>query len=587
MDAGAVVELAILSDLAERLAVAPYRGRQALVEQAGKVLCLSVPTVYARLKRAGLYDSGRKRRADAGRSMVDEALAVSAAGVLRQGIRANGKRTTSIRQAGEIMHGNGKGPVDQATGEILKPSPATLARAMRAHNCHPEQLAAGHPATPMASKHPNHVWQVDSSVGTLFYAPNGGVSGIQWLDQTEVYHNKPDAIARVSKDLCIRWLITDHCTDAFFVRYQAGAETALGFVDFFIEAIQQREGEPMHGVPFILQMDPGAAARMKASQNLLKRLGVEVRIHKAKNPRAKGGVEGGHDRWERSFESRLSMWYPPDMAALNAKADMVRRAWCFKQPHSRHGLPRFGAWLKWIREEHLRLAPIPELCRELVTGEEQTRVPNDYLVISYAVAGYGSHDYSLRHIPGVAPRQKVRVVINPYRAPAIDVLMAGDDGEDIAYTVAPAEKDQYGFLAEASVIGEEFKSLPKTAAERQLEKIHMAAYGVPTQAEADAARRARQNAYEGEINPFADMEQVEVPTYLPRRGVEHGVSAAARELPPVPLVDAVRRLKAAGDASPDLYARLQAELGGEVPAAVVAEREAELTARKMDRRASA
>jgi hypothetical protein len=569
------IALEALQDVAARLNAAPYKGRGAIVQSAAQVLGVSVQTVYSRLKAAGLYDAGRKRRTDAGTTMVAEEVALKVAGLIKLGTRANGKKTMSVKQAARILAANGVGVADQDTGEIKAVSATTLARAMREHNCHPQQLAAGHTATAMRSLHPNHVWQVDSSIGTLFYAPNRGIGGIQWLDETEVYKNKPNAIERVSKDLCIRWLITDHASDAFFVRYQAGTENALGFIEFFIEAIQQRGAEPFHGVPFILVMDPGAAARAKVAVNLLERLGVRVIIHATKNSRAKGGVEGGHNRWEQAFESRLALWYPPTMEALNARADLVRRAYCAQQVHTRHRMTRYAAWLK-IRQDQLRIAPPLELCRELVTGGEDTRTTDQYGHISYAMAGFGSMEYDLSDVPGIAARMKVRLVVNPYRAPAIDVLMAGDDGNDIAYTVAPMETDAFGFAASGAVWGEEYKAKPMTPAERQLQKIHQAAYDVPTQREADAARKARQSAYGGAIDPFADAAAVQVPSYMPRRGTDHPVAVQARERAPVPLVQAVKRLKAAGDATPDLYAAMQAQYGAEVPADALDARLAEI-----------
>jgi hypothetical protein len=321
----------------------------------------------------------------------------------------------------------------------------------------------------------------------------------------------------------------------------------------------------MHGVCLILVMDRGAAGRAAVARNLLERLGVRVIPHATKNSRAKGGVEGGHNRWETVFESRLALWQPANLDELNAKADMVRRAHCSQKIHTRHRMTRYAAWLK-IREDQLRLAPSIELCRELVTTGEKERWVDDQMLISFAVPGFGSADYDLRHIPGIAIRTKVRVVVNPYRAPAIDVLMRGEDGTDTAYTVEPAAKDGFGFLEAGNVWGEAIHALPESAAEKQLKRINKMAYDVPTQAEADAARKARKNAFDGQINPFADFEQAVVPQYIPRRGAEHAVSAAARELPPVPLVEAVRQRKANGDTRPDLYALLQAEFGSEVPA---------------------
>ena len=71
----------------------------------------------------------------------------------------------------------------------------------------------------------------------------------------------------------------------------------------------------------------------------------------------------------------------------------------------------------------------------------------------------------------------------------------------------------------------------------------------------------------GVVKNITDFDAVTVPTYLPMRGTDHPMETAARELPPVATPDAVRRLKAAGDARTDLYAQLIAEHGAEVPAA--------------------
>jgi hypothetical protein len=67
--------------------------------------------------------------------------------------------------------------------------------------------------------------------------------------------------------------------------------------------------------------------------------------------------------------------------------------------------------------------------------------------------------------------------------------------------------------------------------QRQLERINQAAYGVPSALEVATARKARANAYEGTLNPFADFDAVTVPTYLPKRGTDHPMETAARELP--------------------------------------------------------
>lgn len=564
MDAGTVVELDLLRELAGRLKAAGHRERGAIMLDAAVRLGKSKATLYARLKALGLYESGRKQRSDAGALSVSEDVALAVAGLIHHGTRANGKRNFKIGAAADLLHAQGLGRVDESTGEVVKPSPTTIRRAMRAYHCHPDQLAAGHAAVHIQYAHPNQVGQIDSSVAVLIYAPGGGIRGVELLDDTEVYKNKPGAMKRVQDDLCIRWMMTDPYSGSYFVRYFAGHEDSMGFVEFIIEAMQFR-GEPLHGVPFNFVLDKGSAGRAAPARRLMKQLGITVHEHAVKNSRAKGSVEGMHNIWEQVFESRLFMWLPENIAALNARADQVRAAHCSQAIHSRHGLTRWGMWQR-ITAGQLRLAPSVALLRDQVAGKDETRLVDNQLTISFAVKGFGSRTYYVGGVPGVQIGERVTLRVNMYRAPAIDLVMCDADGTERLYTIAPAEKDAGGFFDHGVPFGE-YKALPKSAAERQLERINQAAYGVPSALEVATARKARKNAYEGTLNPFADFDAVTVPTYLPKRGTDHPMETAARELPPVATPDAVRRLKAAGDTRTDLYAWLIAEHGAEVPAA--------------------
>lgn len=561
------VELELLRAAAGEISAAAWgTGTAVAADWAGR-LGMSKGTLLRKLKDHGLYDSGRKPRSDKGRLSISEDVALQAAGMMLLGTRANDKRNFHANTAADVLHANGLGRVDAATGEIVKPAPSTLTRAMRHYRCHPDQLAAAKPAMPVAYKHPNHCWQVDSSVCVLFYAPGGGIKGIQLLDDAEVYKNKPDAIAKVQADLCLRWMAWDGFSAAYYVGYQAGHESALGYIDFMIEAMQDR-GDPFRGVPFNVYLDKGSAARAAIARNFHERLGIEVRTHKVKNSRAKGGVEGMHNIWEAVFESRLFMWQPRSIEELNAKANMVRMAHCSSKEHSRHGRTRF-AMMQTMTADQYRQAPAPELMRELVTTGVETRTPDVYNCITYALKRGDSRTYWLRNVPGVNPGEPVRVVVNPYRIPAIDVLMAGPDGKDIAYTVMPVERDAGGYIVGANMWGEEIKSLPKTDSERQLTRVMQAAFGVPTREEAERERKARTNAYEGDIQPFADYEAVQVPTWMPKRGTTHDIPVTPREEPPVALPEAVRKAKAAGVTDPGLYARWSSEFGSEVPQAAL------------------
>lgn len=562
------VELELLRAAAGEISAAAWgTGTAVAADWAGR-LGMSKGTLLRKLKDHGLYDSGRKTRSDKGRLSISEDVALQAAGMMLLGTRNNDKKNFLAEAAADVLYANGKGRVDATTGEIVKPAASTLRRAMRHYRCHPDQLSASDPAMPVAYKHPNQCWQVDSSVCVLFYAPGGGIKGIQLLDDAEVYKNKLDAIARVQADLCLRWMAWEPYSGAYYVGYQAGHESALGYIDFMIEAMQDR-GDPFRGVPFSVYLDKGASARAEIARNWHERLGIEVKTHKVKNSRAKGGVEGMHNIWERLFESRLFMWQPESIEALNAKANMVRLAHCSSKEHSRHGKTRFAV-MQAITAAQYRPAPSPELLRELVTTNVQTRTPDNYLCITYSMRrGAGSQTYRLHQVPGVIPGEPVRVVVNPYREPAVDVLMAGPDGTDVAYTVMPVERDAGGYMVGANVWGEEIKSLPRNDAARQLERVMSAAFGVPTREEAERERKARANAYEGVIQPFADYEAVPVPAFISKRGTAQEIAVTPREEPPVALPEAVRKAKAAGVTDPGLYARWSSEFGSEVPQAAL------------------
>lgn len=579
----AALEAPILLDLAARLNAARHGEAAAIIAEGMRVLGLGKDALYKRLREYG-FESGRKRRRDAGQCSVPEDVAIKAGGIGYLGTRATGKRNVSVKATAALLGANGYGRVDAETGEVVEVSPATLARAMRAYNCHPDQLHAAAPAKEMRSRHPNHVWQIDASVCVVFYTP-GGVR-VQPIDETEVYKNRPENLAKIEHSLCVRWLASDHCTDSFFLRYIPGSENAASFIDFFLEAIQPRAGEPFHGVPSIVVMDPGAYARAKVALNLLERLGVRVIVHRAKNARAKGTVEGGHNRTENGLEGRFALQHPQSLDELNVLADEWRRAYCSTKRHSRLGMTRWAAWSR-IRQDQLRLAPPPELCRELVHTEPVTRDVSATLTISYAVPGHGKREYRVDHIPGAQPKAKLTVVVNSYRAPDVDVLVTEQDGSVTAWTVSPIPRDEWGFAEDGHVWGEQIRALPDTPAQQQLKRVLKEAYGVETVLGAQAARKRRLTAFEGEVDAFADVKQANAnpPAWLPRPGTEHPVTTTARKLPPTTVVDVARALagRMGGRWTSQHYARLaQRYPTGEIPGEDVAALEAEFAGTPAD-----
>ena len=162
----------IIHKLVEDMRTSERKERTALVRRAALALGLDPKSVY-RLRREAGWESGRKTRRDAGQSAVDEDLALAVGGLVKQATRANGKRTLTIEGTRRLLAAQGYGVADAETGEITMPSSKTLSTVMRRLGCHPDQVARGKATGRLRSLHPNHAWQVDSSVCVLFYLPGG------------------------------------------------------------------------------------------------------------------------------------------------------------------------------------------------------------------------------------------------------------------------------------------------------------------------------------------------------------------------------------------------------------------------------
>jgi hypothetical protein len=296
-------------------------------------------------------------------------------------------------------------------------------------------------------------------------------------------------------------------------------------------------------VPHILMMDKGSANMSGFFLNLLDRLNVRHIEHAAGNPRAKGQVEQAQNLVERKFESRLSFMKITDIDHLNREAEKWRIAFNESAIHTRLSKTRNAVW-QTIKSDELRIAPPAELCRELVTTKVTTATVKGDLTINYSIKGYDNHSYDVRHVYGIYPKAKLDVVVNPYRAPDIDILGQDEHGQPMTYTVSPRQIDWVGFAHDAAVIGEKMVSQPDSPSEIVKRRLLKAAYGVDTNALVDAARKKKQAAYQGQIDPMADVKKVDVPEYLPRAGEKLQTPTQIRETAGISHVVAAKRIKA-------------------------------------------
>ena len=510
-----------LRDLAVRLDEAGYGQRKPLVKQVAALLCCSEQTVYRKLKQEIGWTSGRKKRSNAGDLSVSENTCKALSHLMHKSTRDNGKRTMPLTLAAEILRGSGFADAEA--------SATTLSRAMRRYRCHPDMLATGKPFVHMRSLHPNHVWQVDPSICVLFYLPKGGLAV---MEEAKFYKNKPGNVRKAERERVWRYVITDHYSGTIYVRYvQAAGESAQGLVDVFLDAISYRgRHDPMHGICYILGMDAGSANTSHLFLNLCERLGVEVAVHKPGNPRAKGQVECANNIVETQFESRLGYLHINSLEELQAAADRWRQHYNANAIHSRTGKSRNDVWMT-ITEAQLRLAPALELCRELVTTRPVDAKVKDDMTITHAIKGFGRNTYDLRMLPGLVPSMHVRVVVNPYRAPAVDVAVPDPAlAEDPVWTVEPVRKDDAGFWESAPVYGQEYQAQPDTIADKYVKEIDEA-----------AGPDARHPRAPERVDVMADIKPA--PEYLPKRGHDLGLDASRRELPPLTVVEAAMQLK--------------------------------------------
>lgn len=550
----------IIHTLAQDLTASTPKGRGELVQRAALALGKSVKTVYRLLKAAG-WDAGRKTRCDAGKSAVNEDLALTVGGLVTRATRANGKRTLTIEGACRMLGAQGYGVTDAETGEVKMPSPKTISTAMRRLGCHPDQVARGKATGRQRSEHPNHVWEVDSSVCVLFYLPGG--KKMRLMDERLYNIKKPGRLVEIGRQRVIRYVVVDHCTHSLYVRYdQAAGEDAAGVLTTLIDAMTDRGArDPMHGVPRVLYMDKSGGNQSRLIRNFCATLGIDLQYHAAGSASATGSVEVAQNIVEREFESRLRFMEIGQLAQLQEAADKWRRHYNAHAIHRRLGCSRNAAWLR-ITAEQLRVAEREVLTAVAHWGEQERTVQPDY-TIRVDTRSHGVQTYDLRvlGLHGVHVRDKVTVTLNPFNAPEIVVSKAMPDGTELRFNVQPMQRDDYGFDAAAPVIGQEWGQRQPTPVEQATEKMDALATAGGT------ASRPWEH-----IDAMADVR--EAPLHLRREGTQ--LETAAPEIPAMPLsrAQAAQRLRGMDAApweadAPACMAWLRETYGDQVPDAAL------------------
>lgn len=520
----AEIVMDLLMEITQATRTLPHGGKSAYIRQSAERIGVSYATLYRKLKAFGA-GGGRKQRADAGQITVSQADAQLVSTVLMESMRRNNKRLMSIQQAMEILIANGRiaaGTLDEETGELTRTSASTMARALRQYKLHPDQLLQPAPVTELASLHPNHVWALDASLCVLYYLRREAErnAGLHVMDAAEFYKNKPKNVAKIEHDRVWRYVFSDHTSGAFYLEYVLGAESGQNLTHCFINAIQapeQGNGGVMHGVPWLVMMDPGSANTGAVFKNLCRALSIEMIVNSVGNARGKGQVEKTHDIVERNFEAGLKFKAVHTLDELNAQAWRWMQVFNATAEHSRTGRSRYAVWME-IEQAQLRKAPPVEVCRELANTAAQTRKVSSRLTISF-----NNDDYDVSGVPGLIVGDTVTFVRNPWRPDTVQVLWTNAEGREVYHVAEKVQRDDYGFPVNAPVIGEGYKRHAETDAQKNVKANELLAMDATTLDEAEAKRRGRALAFDGQLDPYKPVTDIQLPSYLPKRGTQINV----------------------------------------------------------------
>lgn len=532
------VQTQLLAKIAQQAASAPHGQRTAIYKAGAAELGISLQTLQRKLKEVSVTKP-RKRRSDAGCSALPlkEAQLISA--VLLESIRANNKQLSTIERAVERLRSNNMilaGRVDEATGVFQPLSNGAVSRALRSYKLHPEQLLHDAPAVSLASKHPNHVWQVDASISTQFYLADDGA---RVMSKAEFYDGKPANLKKIERQRLWRYVITDHTSGTVYLEYVLGAESAENLCNVLINAMQKRhESDPFHGVPWMLMTDPGAAMTSGTFRNLCRAMSIDLIINKVGNARAKGQVEQAHNIVEREFESALKFQAAESLEQINAWAGQWMRYYNATSIHTRTRRTRFGVW-QLITSEQLRLAPAIEICRELAISTPEERKVSNLLQVSFRGA-----QFDVSSVPSVMVGEKLLITRNCWRdKDSATVVLMGDDGREQYHVVERIEKGEFGFAGTSAIIGEQYKRHAETPAQLSRKVLEQLATGTTNQADAEAARKAKTVPFGGLIDPHKHVTDTLLPAYLPRRGTSLNVNAPTVEHALLTHVEAAKLLR--------------------------------------------
>lgn len=508
--------------LAEQMNATTGRGRGQLIRSflAQHPGWTNEQAVYKGLKGVG-WESGRKRRADAGTTRVSDALVDFVAASKRQGMKANG---IGIQPTPVALN------IAAANGMEVPVSVSTVNRVLRDRRMDNKSQAQARNHQHMRYEHPNSDHQIDPSLCVVYY-----VGGRQVIMEAEkFYKNKPDALCKVLFKTWryVRW---DGYSSTVDVRYyQAAGETQENLFEFLLYTWGRQPGRLSYGVPKRLYWDKGSANMAHGVRRFLNAMGVAWEAHATHHAWAKGGVEGGGNRLvEMQFESRLRTEPVNSIEELNAAA----AAW--QRDYSANALAHIDARVRrddgqrYVRDDlwnHIAQVPgalveLPsrEVCERFLRGRDETRQIRDNRITfvhprsgqkeTYDLTGYADH-YSNGDKVEVSPLLLGDCVLNVKFAPAMGRAPVQAD-------VAPLrEFDSAGRAMANTLFAHERRTAPLTLAGKAAQHLAGVTWGEGTTLDEAEKRKQKGDRPFGHMNDgrgliaHSHMGKKELPTRL-------------------------------------------------------------------------
>ncbi|MDR2924187.1 MAG: transposase, partial [Treponema sp.] len=489
----------MFEDWAARMNIAASASeKKAIAEEMRERFGVSIGKAYKMLKEGG-WESGRKRRRDAGTTSMDEASLKIIAGMCQECTRKNGSQSLPVNVARAIAEENGI-PVTVGNSQ--------LRALLRKYNISVTDAKTSTPHQRMRSEYPNQVHCADPSVSLLYYSPNGKQKIIKG---SEEYKNKSFLKDKLK---CLRYVITDHYSASICVRYYAAlGETAENMYDFLLYAWGQKNisSYAFHGLPEQVIWDKGSANIAKSVTNAVAALRVQTNPHLAENPRAKGQVEEANRLVETHFESRLRFEPVHSIEELNEaverwcvayNANLIRGEDCRLHRNGNVVGIRLHLWQR-IKAEQLRELPDPEICRQIFTRAAEPRKVAGDLAISFShPKAKRSMRYSLSHLPGILVGQNVTVQPILVDPEPLVIVSYDFNGNPVSQECKPIAYDEAGFDADAPVFGKEYKRQPDTLREQNAKELTALAAGTVPFASITDGKGLKAHSYINASSPF-------------------------------------------------------------------------------------